>query len=98
MITENVRCGANDPQRNATAKSLIIATLLGLLALALWVAYREWLLVADISMPLWAWALMGVGVAITILAGVGLMALMFYSSRMGYDEAAHQDEFEKNRR
>jgi predicted membrane protein len=79
-------------------KWLMIAALLGLLALALWVTYREWLLVLDVSMPGWAWGLMAVGVALTIFVGAGLMALIFYSSRMGYDEPPHQDGFEKDNR
>jgi len=94
-----VRRDARDSGRIANlGKWLVIASLLGLLALALWVAYQEWQLVADVSLPGWAWALMGLGVLLTILVGAGLMALMFYSSRMGYDEASHQNELEKNRR
>jgi hypothetical protein len=76
---------------------LMVAALLGLLALSLWVAYRQWVLV-DVSLPGWAWAFMGVGVALSILVGVGLMALIFYSSRMGYDEAAQQNQLKKDRR
>lgn len=66
-------------------KWLIMAALLGLLALALWVAYREWTLV-DVDVPAWAWFAMAGGVTISILVGGGLMALIFYSSRQGYDE------------
>jgi hypothetical protein len=75
---------------------LMVASLVGLLALALWVGYRQWLLI-DVSLPGWAWGMMAFGVVLTIAVGAGLMALIFYSSRMGYDEIAHQGEFEKDR-
>jgi hypothetical protein len=64
---------------------LIIAVLFGLLALVGWTGYRLWNLV-DINMPAWAWGALGFGVGLSLLVGCGLMALLFYSSRMGYDE------------
>jgi hypothetical protein len=64
---------------------LTIAVLLGLLALVGWIGYRLWNLV-DIEMPPWAWAALAFGVGLSLLIGFGLMALLFYSSRMGYDE------------
>jgi len=68
---------------------LTVAALLGLLALAVWIAYRLWSLV-DIEMPTWAWAALAFGVGLSLLVGFGLMALLFYSSRMGYDEPARE--------
>jgi hypothetical protein len=64
---------------------LVVATLLGLLIIALWVGYEQWISVV-VSVPLWGWVLMALGGGLSILIGVGLMALIFYSSRMGYDE------------
>ena len=64
---------------------LTITALFGLLALVGWIGHRLWNLV-DINMPTWAWAALGFGVALSLLVGCGLMALLFYSSRMGYDE------------
>ena len=66
---------------------LTVVTLLGLLALAGWVGYRLWSLV-EIDMPGWAWAALAFGVGLSLLVGFGLMALLFYSSRMGYDDPA----------
>jgi ABC-type multidrug transport system permease subunit len=37
------------------------------------------------------WLAMAFGVLATLGLGIGLMALMFYSSRHGYDEAGHKD-------
>jgi len=64
-----------------------VAVLLGLLALVAWVAYGLWSLV-DIDLPAWAWVALAFGVGLSLLVGFGLMALLFYSSRMGYDEPA----------
>jgi TRAP-type C4-dicarboxylate transport system permease small subunit len=74
-------------------KALLVAALLALLAFAAWVAYRQWMLAA-VEMPGWGWAMLVVGGVLLLLIGFGLMALMFYSSRYGYDEAAHQAERE----
>ena len=70
-------------------RRLVIVALLGLLGLALWAAYRQWILI-DIDMPAWAWISMGFGILFSILVGGGLMALIFYSSRKGYDEPPHK--------
>ena len=72
-------------------KWLTIAGLLGLLGVAIWVAYRQWTLV-DVDVPGWAWMAMGLGVALALLVGGGLMALIFYSSRKGYDEPPRKIE------
>ncbi len=70
---------------------LVIAALMGLLGLALWVAYRQWILV-DVDVPAWAWISVAFGALLSILVGGGLMALIFYSSRKGYDEPPHKIE------
>lgn len=37
------------------------------------------------------WLALGFGVVMTLALGFGLMALMFISSRRGYDDRAHRD-------
>ena len=37
------------------------------------------------------WLAMGLGVIITLALGIGLMALVFISSRRGYDEIGRRD-------
>ena len=36
------------------------------------------------------WIALGLGAVLTFLVGAGLMALMFFSERRGYDERAHE--------
>jgi hypothetical protein len=80
------------PQRTFhTDRWLVIGALPGLLGLALWAAYREWILV-QVDVPAWAWIAMAFGAGLSILVGGGLMALIFYSSRKGYDEPPHKIE------
>jgi len=43
-------------------------------------------------MPGWMYAAMAGGVVFSLLVGGGLMGLVFYSSRAGYDDdASHND-------
>jgi hypothetical protein len=78
-------------------KWLMMAALLALLALAFWVAYRQWILI-DTDVPAWVWIATAFGVAVSMLVGGGLMALIFYSSRMGYDEPPQSSKPEDDRR
>jgi uncharacterized integral membrane protein len=64
---------------------LVITTLLGLLAMMLWIVHEQWIRVI-VSVPAWGWALMVFGSVLSVVVGGGLMALIFYSSRMGYDD------------
>jgi hypothetical protein len=80
------------PQRTLPIdRWLVIAALMGLLGLTLWAAYRQWILV-DVDVPAWAWISLAFGAFLSILVGGGLMALIFYSSRKGYDEPPHKIE------
>jgi hypothetical protein len=65
---------------------LMIAILLALLAGAIFVGHYGWVSAGDVTMPPWGWLMMGLGIFFTILVGGGLMALVFYSSRAGFDE------------
>jgi hypothetical protein len=63
----------------------IIAPLLALLAVAGWFAVAGWN-AFDSPMPLSFWLALGGGVFFSLLIGVGLMALVYYSHRHGYDD------------
>lgn len=62
-----------------------IAVLLALLIGAVYVGYVGWNL-TDVAMPWTGYVAMALGIFFSLLLGAGLMALMFYSSRHGYDE------------
>ena len=67
---------------------LVIAVLLGLLGLAVYVGVAGWNMGSDSvgdSMSTTGYIAMGFGIAVTLALGVGLMALMYYSSRHDRD-------------
>jgi hypothetical protein len=64
---------------------IVIAALLLLLGAAGFIAYRG-LTVGNVDVPISAYLAMAFGVIFSLIVGVGLMALIFYSSRKGYDE------------
>ncbi|HVV91864.1 MAG TPA: hypothetical protein VHD15_00450 [Hyphomicrobiales bacterium] len=70
--------------------TLLIAVLLILLGLAVIVAYVEWTSV-DTAMPTAGYVALWGGIVFSLLIGCGLMGLMFYSSRRGYDEKAQNN-------
>lgn len=66
-------------------KTFVLTLVLGLLLLAAALAYiaADW----DFSaMSLHLWIALGLGTVLSLLVGGGLMALVFYSSRHGYDD------------
>lgn len=68
-------------------KGLSIAVaLVGLLALSIFAAYRTWSELGDVAISTDGWIALGLGVLATLILGAGLMFLVFYSSRHGYDE------------
>ena len=60
--------------------------LLSLLVVTVFVAYLGWTLADGIEVSTAGYVAMGAGVIFSIAVGCGLMALIFYSSRSGYDE------------
>ena len=67
---------------------LAVITLLALLAAALWYAVGIWMAVETEPMPPEIYVALVLGVLFSLAVGIGLMALMFYSSRHGYDDKA----------
>ncbi len=65
----------------------LAAVLFGLLAGAVFVAHYGWVSAGDVAMPPWGWLMMGLGILFSLVVGCGLMILVFYSSRAGFDEA-----------
>lgn len=67
--------------------------LFALLAVSLWYAARSWTHLGGVEMdiPLYGYLAIGGGVVMSLLVGGGLMALVFYSSRHGYDDLSGGD-------
>jgi hypothetical protein len=77
--------GASWLEERGMGKWLISAALLAILAIAAWASYGLWIRVVA-SVPAWVWLLLAIGGGLSIVLGAGLMALAFYSHRMGFDE------------
>ena len=68
-----------------------IAISIGLLVLLIAVGtyVYQGLTVPDAPVPTYGIVLFTIGIALMVVVGVGLMGLLFYSSRHGYDEPPH---------
>ena len=77
--------------------ALVVIILLALLAGAVFVGHYGWVSAGDVVMPPWGWLMLCLGVFFTILVGCGLMALVFYSSRKGFDEPPDVAQKKKRR-
>jgi len=66
----------------------VIVVLLLILAAALAYAYSG-LTAPGEPMPAEGWIALTLGVVFSLIVGIGLMTLLFYSSRRGYDEPTH---------
>jgi uncharacterized membrane protein (UPF0136 family) len=71
---------------------LTIAVLLGLLGASAGVALWAWQELGDVEMSTHGLVALGLGAGITFALGAGLMTLVFFSSRRGYDARAHQPD------
>ncbi|MFB9268069.1 hypothetical protein ACFFWD_33900 [Bradyrhizobium erythrophlei] len=74
------------PARLGAGSWMIIFVLLLLLAATGFVAYLGWTLADGIEVSTAGYVAMAAGVLFSLIVGCGLMALIFYSSRSGYDE------------
>lgn len=67
---------------------LVLAPLVAILVASVWFAAYGWLATEGPAMPVAGYVAMAAGIFFTLLVGVGLMSLVFYSRRHGYDDAA----------
>ncbi|MCY4395380.1 MAG: hypothetical protein OXC10_09620 [Rhodospirillaceae bacterium] len=65
---------------------LLIAVLIGLLALSGGAAWRVWSALDDAEMTAHGYVALAAGSTLSLLIGGGLMALVFFSARRGYDD------------
>jgi hypothetical protein len=69
----------------------VVAVLLCLLAAAAGVGWWGWNQLADVEMGLHGYIALALGVLATTALGVGLMWLVYYSDRHGYDDEVGRD-------
>jgi len=79
-------------------KLLIILPLLALLAFATWFAVHAWTSIERPAIPAVGYVAMVLGIVFSLAVGCGLMALLFYSSRHGYDTPPQYETTDENRR
>jgi hypothetical protein len=72
-------------------RTATVVTLAALLAFPFSVLYYAWigLMLPGEPMPVQGYVAMIIGVVLSLAVGIGLMVLLFYSSRRGYDEPPH---------
>lgn len=67
------------------AVTLLVAVLLGILALASYGVAEAWRGVG-LDLGVHGWIALFLGVALSLALGVGLMRLVYFSARNGYDD------------
>lgn len=72
-------------------RALIILALFALLAAAVWFAGTAWERLGGDPIPVYGYIAIAGGILFSLLIGGGLMALVFYSSRHGYDDLSGGD-------
>jgi len=82
--------GAPRPKKNVLGTIALVVVLLGLLIAAMALAVRSFTSVEGPPMPEVGYVAMTIGIVLSLLVGIVLMALLFYSSRHGYDERASE--------
>ncbi len=75
-------------KRLGLGQLILLASLVGMLILTLGWAVYVWNQSSDAPMDEHGWIALGLGTFFSLLIGCGLMALMFFSSRSGHDDAA----------
>ena len=85
--------GGDEVQPRGTLWTVVLVAipLFGILAAAIWYAASAWFSLSGPPMPAIGYVALTLGVVFSLVIGCGLMALLFYSSRHGYDEA-HRPE------
>ncbi|MBU6459046.1 MAG: hypothetical protein KGQ48_16150 [Bradyrhizobium sp.] len=82
-------------QRIGIGQGIILAALVALLIGTGILAISDWTATSNVVISGQGWLAISLGTFFSLIVGCGLMALVFYSSRHGYDEAV--DEFRDSR-
>jgi hypothetical protein len=85
LYWRNLRASAKGMGASSYA---LLAGMVALLIVVAVMATLGWKSTGGTDVPPIGYAAMAAGILFSLLVGVGLMALVFYSSRAGYDEPA----------
>jgi hypothetical protein len=77
--------------RGSTATWIAVALAITILLAVVVVIAEFWSGIGDSQISLAGWFAMGLGIIVTLALGIGLMSLVFFSSRGGYDETSRRD-------
>jgi hypothetical protein len=75
-------------------KYILIASLLALLALTVGWGISVWNTGDEVAISGHGYAAMTLGIVFSFVVGIGLMSLVFYSSRKGYDRPGERERRE----
>jgi hypothetical protein len=81
-----------ETQKIGVGTIVTVVALIAITVAALWFAVSAFTDVSGPPMPPVGYAAMILGIVLSLVVGCGLMALLFYSSRHGYDEQRPPDE------
>ncbi len=87
-----MRRGAPGPISAGMKTFLFVGAALAALCAAVIFGAWGWLQAGGVSIGMHGWIALTLGTVLTAGVGAGLMALVFFSSRRGYDEAAHWED------
>ena len=74
--------------RRVLGSILVLVPMMAILAASVWFAVHGWMAVEGPDIPVQGYVAMAAGIIFTLIVGIGLMSLVFYSRRHGYDDAA----------
>ena len=97
MTNPDKMAEAPRPTRSRGPTVLAVIVLVGLLVATAVVMWWAWVEIGEVEFSAHGLIALGLGIGLTLLCGVGLMALVFFSSRRGYDERAHDWSHEHGR-
>jgi TRAP-type C4-dicarboxylate transport system permease small subunit len=84
-------------QQLSLSQALVLVILFAMLVFAVVWASMAWTS-EDVTMSIHGWIALALGTIFSLVVGCGLMALMFYSSRSGYDDTATPSVFKDDDR
>jgi protein-S-isoprenylcysteine O-methyltransferase Ste14 len=70
-------------------QAIVLMVLFAMLLFAIVWSMMAWTSAEDAEMSIHGWIALALGTIFSLVIGCGLMALMFYSSRSGYDDTAN---------